>query len=265
MTGADPSDTGAVFYLNIPLPAGNHYIIVQSLDSASLFRNNAVTSSPYPIGSTSLFAWVGNGVGAGGPGIGVAGEYQKYYYFFYNAKIKTGDCAYTGPRTAVTLSTVAAPQITQNGDSLISSATAGNQWYLNGLVISGATDPIYQASKEGNYYTKVTDTTSGCIQTSNTIDYVLTAVDTVAAPKGLLVTPNPTTGILNISFTVDVSADLTFELYNVLGQQLYKQVYPSYIGSYSGQLNLGNFADGVYLLKIVHGSNVTVKKILLEH
>ena len=265
VTGADPSDTGAVFYLNIPLPAGNHYIIVQSLDSASLFRNNAVTSSPYPIGSTSLFAWVGNGVGAGGPGIGVAGEYQKYYYFFYTAKFKTGDCAYTGPRTAVTLSTVAAPQITQNGDSLISSATAGNQWYLNGLVISGATDPIYQASKEGNYYTKVTDTTSGCIPTSNTIDYVLSAVDTVASPKGLLVTPNPTTGILNISFTVDVSADLTFELYNVLGQQLYKQVYPSYIGSYSGQLNLGNFADGVYLLKIVHGSNVTVKKILLEH
>jgi hypothetical protein len=259
----DPSDTGAVFFLNIPLPAGDHDIIIESLDSATIFRNTGVPSNPYPIGSKNLFAWTGNSAGVTSSSLGT--QYQSYYYFFYDAKIKTTDCTATGARTAVTATTIAAPVITQVGDSLISSAGTGNQWYLGGLAITGATDSIYVAKKSGTYFSSVTNPATNCTITSNSINFVLTAVDTVSAPKGLLVTPNPTTGTVNISFTVTNTADLTFEVYNILGQLLYKQAYPAYIGSYSGQLNLSGYADGVYMLKITHGDNTTLEKILVQH
>src|ERR1019366_2245309 len=41
--------------------------------------------------------------------------------------------------TVKTCSTVATPTITAQGTTLVSSATTGNQWYLNGVAISGAT------------------------------------------------------------------------------------------------------------------------------
>ena len=259
----DPSDTGAVFYLNIPLPAGTHQIIIESLDSATIFRNSGIASNPYPIGSSNQFAWTGNSAGAGVTGD--ATLYEQYYYFFYNAKVKTADCAYEGARVPVTITSAPAITITQYGDSLISSAASGNQWYENSLAINGATNNVFQPSLAGEYYTEVSDATTGCQLISNTINYVLTAVDSVSAPKGLLVTPNPTTGVVNVSFTFSTSADLTLAVYDILGEQVSKSVTNNFIGAYSGQINLAGNADGVYLLKITHGSYTTVKKILLEH
>ncbi|TDW97522.1 putative secreted protein (Por secretion system target) [Dinghuibacter silviterrae] len=260
----DPSDTGAVFYLNIPLPAGDHDIIIESLDSATIFRNTGVPSTnTYPFGSTNLFAWTGNSAGVTAGSLGTL--YKSYFYFFYDAKIKTTDCSATGARTQVTAVTAPNPVITENGDSLISSAASGNQWFLGGVILSGATNPIYIASKSGVYDDEVTDSATGCVLTSNSINYVLTAVDTVSAPQGLKIYPDPTpTGLVNVTFTVTNSADLTFEVYNVLGELVSKQVYPSYIGAYSGQINLKGYADGVYILKITHGDNVTIRKILLQ-
>jgi hypothetical protein len=257
----DPADSGAVFFLNIPLPAGNHDIIIESLDSATIFRNGSIPTSPYPVGSTNLFAWTGNSAGVTSTSLGTT--YTQYYYFFYDAKLKTTDCTASGSRTAVVAGVSPAPAITQVGDSLISNIGTGNQWYYGGVVLTGATDSIYVAKKSGTYVTTVTDPLTGCTQQSNAINFVLTAVDTVSAPKGLLVSPNPTPGPINISFTVTNTADLTFEVYDIVGQLLYKQVYPAYIGSYSGQLNLSGYADGVYILKITHGDNTTLKKIVV--
>jgi hypothetical protein len=258
----DPADSGAVFYLNIPLPAGNHDIIIESLDSATIFRNDNIGGNPYPVGSTNQFAWTGNSAGVTSTSLGTL--WEGYYYFFYDAKIKTADCSSTSARTAVTATQLPAPVITQVGDSLFSSVGSGNQWYFNGLAIQGATDSILTPQKAGSYEDVVTSGTS-CTQNSNVINFVLTAVDTVNAPKGLVVSPNPTSGLVNVNFTVNTSADLTLEVYDILGQQLYKQVNPAYIGTYSGQLNLGGYASGVYLLKITHGDNVTLVKVLLEH
>jgi hypothetical protein len=259
----DPADSGAVYYLNMALPAGSHQIIVESLDSATIFRNDAIASNPYPIGDTNFFAWTGNSAGMTSTSLG--SEYGQYYYFFYDAKIKSVDCTASGARTEVTMTTEPGVTITQNGDSLFSSSAFNNQWYFNGIAINGATGQIFAPSTNGTAYTLVTNDTTGCSQKSNTISFVLTAVDTVAAPKGLIVSPNPTTGVVNISFTVTTDDALSFEVFNILGERLIKQDEGNFIGAYSGQLNLSGYADGVYLLKIIHGGNVTLKKILLQH
>ena len=146
----DPADTGAVFYLNIPLPAGNHDIIIESLDSATIFRNDNIGGDVYPIGSPNQFARTGNSAGVTSTSLGTT--FEGYYYFFYDAKIKTADCSTTAARTAVTATQLAAPVIIQVGDSLISNVGTGNQWYFNGQrAVQGATDSILAPKKAGTY------------------------------------------------------------------------------------------------------------------
>ena len=48
---------------------------------------------------------------------------------------------------------------------LISSSTSGNQWYLNGVAISGANNIVYPATAAGNYTVSVTNG-NGCTSTS---------------------------------------------------------------------------------------------------
>jgi photosystem II stability/assembly factor-like uncharacterized protein len=91
--------------------------------------------------------------------------------YYAGARLIADGCASTA-RTAFTLNTTpapAAPSITFSGSSslcaggsltLNSSIAAGNQWYLNGAAISGATAQSYTATQSGNY--TVTTTGGGC-------------------------------------------------------------------------------------------------------
>ncbi|MFI5218826.1 MAG: YCF48-related protein [Bacteroidia bacterium] len=51
----------------------------------------------------------------------------------------------------------ATPIITQNLDTLISSSLANNQWYLNGVIIPGATGQTYVVTQNGTYTVIVTN------------------------------------------------------------------------------------------------------------
>src|SRR5204862_3432482 len=67
--------------------------------------------------------------------------------------------------------------------TLTSSAATGNQWYLGGVAIGGATNPTYVATATGNY--TVTVTVAGCSATS----------------AATTVTVNPTPAVPTISTT----------------------------------------------------------------
>ncbi len=97
----DPSDTGAYFYINLPLPAGKHVIIDStvnptvdktSVDSASVFRNNNGTY-PYPFEIPGVISITGNSATT---------TVKNYYYYQYDMKIETNDCV--SDRTAVVVS-----------------------------------------------------------------------------------------------------------------------------------------------------------------
>jgi hypothetical protein len=89
----------------------------------------------------------------------------------YTDVVTTSGCA-SAPSagTAVTVNPIpVAPTVTPGGPTtfcdngsvtLTSSSASGNQWYLNGNPIGGATNPDYIATAEGNY--SVTVTASGC-------------------------------------------------------------------------------------------------------
>ena len=105
----DPTDSGAIFYLNLPLPAGKHVIFDSTVDAsvdkssignASIFRNNNVTGNPYPFIIPNVISLTGNSVTA-------PSNFQNYYYYFYDMIVQTPDCI--SDRTAVAISVPTTP------------------------------------------------------------------------------------------------------------------------------------------------------------
>jgi hypothetical protein len=256
----DPNDAGATYRLNLHLDnsvSQDYIMFVYCLDSASLFRNNNITSNPYPVGAPGLLTVVNNSAGTTTNPNG----YQNYYYFLYNMEVKTNDCV--SERTAVTATVTTAPTISQVADSLVSSANSNNQWYLNGSLIAGATDKKYKPTQSGNYTVAITGSL-GCFLSSASINVVLTAVTTVPSSEiELIASPNPNSGSFTVKFKVDKRDDLRIELLNMQGQSVWLKTYPKFAGTYTEQLN-ANVAAGIYLLKVQHGNKGYYKKIVIE-
>lgn len=72
--------------------------------------------------------------------------------------------------------------------------------------------------------------------------------------EDLIVYPNPTRDILNIKSSVQLEK---IELYNILGERLLTTEETS-------QINVKNFASGVYLLNVYSSNSKSVKRVIIE-
>ncbi len=86
--------------------------------------------------------------------------------------------------------------ISNNGGVLISDISAGVtfQWYRNGTLIPGATDPTFTLTQAGTYFLEIRNT-SGCVAQSNQI--VITS-SLLKGKSTVQVFPNPSDGTFNI-------------------------------------------------------------------
>lgn len=258
----DPSDQGAIFYLNLPVPTtGDHIIIVQCQNGANIYRNSSSTTLySYPFGIPGIMAFTGNSA-YNTADTTDQNYFKHYYYFFYNTSFQLSDCP--SARVPVVATSTTAPVITQNGNVLSSTIATGNQWYLNGVPITGGTSQNFTATTSGLYTDVVTDS-YGCALTSNQINFSVTAVtDPGNTTTGLFVSPNPTHGEFQIEFITTTKADLDISLINSLGQQVYHTSVPGFIGNYSKTIDPGNIASGIYYLKVQHDKKTYLKKIVI--
>jgi hypothetical protein len=255
----DLSDDGAVFNLGIVLPAGSHSIIVQPQGQVGLFRNNNIQTAPnlYPMGLPNVLTLTGHSAAVTNPT-----SLNSFYYFLYNMRVRTLDC--NSPRTAVVATSLTAPTITQSGDSLISSATSGNQWYRDGAMINGATGTSYKPTQSGNY-SVILMGSLGCQVSSNTITFTTTSIVNVpAAEIGLKVAPNPSKGRFTVQFKVVQRADLNIELVNTAGQVVYRRQQPKFTGTYTDEIAQPSLPAGMYVLRVVHGDKSYTQKIMVQ-
>lgn len=153
------------------------------------------------------------------------------------------------------------PSITLNGNVLTSSSTTGNQWYLNGNAIVGATQQNYTAQLSGNYYVVVKNS-NNCSKQSNTLPFTTIGIEE-SVDFGLgSIYPNPTNGIVNIQFS-DNQEDAKLEIFDLSGRlHLSKTIFTISQNSIE-TLNLDRLKSGVYTLKIVTNQNQSTFRIIL--
>lgn len=248
------SDTGAVFLLNLPIPTpGNHVIIVVAEDSAFLFRNNNISSNPYPLGIPGLLTITGNSA-INTTKCKDTAFYQKYYYFLYDTRVTLNKCA--SPRVPVVAITPTPVVITRAGILLKSNYTSGNQWYYHDSLLVGHTAQTDSLRGPGNYKDVVSDSV-GCQLVSS--EYIYTPGNDI----GLVVGPNPNTGNFTVQFYLAQTANTSLRVLNITGQKLYESEAPNFKGSYNQTIHLGAVSAGMYVVQLEVGSKKYIQKIMV--
>lgn len=175
--------------------------------------------------------------------------------------VVTNGCGTDTSDTPITVSVnpvPATPTLTQNVNTLSSSAATGNQFYLNGSPIAGATGTSYTATANGNYFVIVTDPNTGCMSdTSNVLNVIVTGIDQLNKTSYSVIY-NSSAKTLNITLT-NVS-DAKIGVYNVVGKLI---ATASSRSAYSATVNMSDAAEGTYFVRIETKEGVKALKFVV--
>ncbi|MCX6248366.1 MAG: S8 family serine peptidase [Bacteroidetes bacterium] len=165
---------------------------------------------------------------------------------------------------AVTVSPVPPqPEISQQGDSLVSDAPAGNQWYDVSGSIAGATYPVYTPSVNGMYRDIVT--LNGCSSNpSEWINFVMTGISAVSKSH-IRIYPNPAIGSIRIEIYLERTSAVSISLMSLTGTNV-KIVNPGNLpkGVTKMVIDCNEIREGIYFLKVTTDSDSFVQKVILK-
>lgn len=158
------------------------------------------------------------------------------------------NCSDSSAPVAITVHPLPQPVVTHIGDTVRSNGGyMSYQWLRNAQPITGATDSEYVTTQTGFYSVSVTDS-NGCSAESTPVNVATVSVPVVANGAGIKVYPNPSNALVNISapYTIDIRVN------SVDGKEL---IY----ATDAREVNLGNFADGIYMLRIYTQQGLLIK------
>ena len=89
-------------------------------------------------------------------------------------------------------------------------------------------------------------------------------VDGGSAINNLVIYPNPSRDVFNISFTSETIQNLKVRILNVIGEELVNENLEQFIGEYTKQIYFTNNAKGIYFLEIENNSGIINKKLILQ-
>jgi hypothetical protein len=152
-------------------------------------------------------------------------------------------CAATSAASAITVNTIPAkPTITRNSGELVSSAATGNQWFMDGNAIAGATANIFRPSASAVFTVQATQ--NGCTSPlSDSYYFLITAInDPNVWENKIQVFPNPLQDNLYINNRLNNS--LKVQLYDITG----KEIITTQLQPGSHQLPVIKLMKGAYIL-----------------
>jgi hypothetical protein len=253
-------DTGRIYAINMNLTqAGNYILIARCLDSATIFRNNNITTNNHPFGPTVLATISGNWAGA---------NFEKFYYFFYNIQISTPQ--HEKALSKIPVIVAAKPVISQIGiDSLSTIEADSYQWFINDETITGATKRGLKVTKNAMY--KVTTTTGTC--TNNSESKLVLITDIPQAPSkeiGLkIVSTDYIENIIKgnqfyIQFNNVKTNAIGLSIMNSSGQTVFQK--DKLNNQTSAQpVQVPNLTTGIYYVKVFANNKVYVQSVFVTN
>jgi hypothetical protein len=171
----------------------------------------------------------------------------------YTVKTTSNGITTSSTGIAVTVITVPTPGITLDANhNLISSAPTGNQWYLNGNLIPGATAQKYQPVQGGTYTVQVTS--NNCLSDySSGYSFVVTGIIDLGNNEYIKLYPNPVRDNLNVSWRIAGAQLMNIEVNDLSGKQIIinKSVHNGEI------IDLSNLSQGIYYIRIYNNQRKT--------
>lgn len=159
--------------------------------------------------------------------------YKNYYY---SATCRTYDTLFLTPGGVL-------PSIHANGAVLYSNYSNGNQWYLNGNAIAGATEDSLFLFISGNYQVKVTLET--CSAFSESYNFISVEVSDIKSDK-VSIYPNPLNDKLYISISQKSNVDYSVWIYDIAGKPVLFQKLKD-----ENEVPISALKSGIYFYKII--------------
>jgi hypothetical protein len=156
-----------------------------------------------------------------------------------------------------------APVITLSGDTLMSDAPAGNQWYFEGNEIPGANGQFYIPTQSGNYTCTVTLT--GCTSTaSNQIYVIITSLTEQLRALTLSIYPNPNSGRFTLKIISPSDQMIDLNIINSLGLSVYEKKDINVNGILMEHLDLSSLPSGMYMIRLIYDKSHVTTKVMIE-
>lgn len=150
----------------------------------------------------------------------------------------------------------ATPIITESGGMLQSSSATGNQWYLNGNIIPGATSSTYTPTANGSYTVTVT-TATGCSATSDAFN-LATSIENFES-LAMKIYPNPTNRIVNFEFLNTITAE-SYRISDMTGRQITSRK----ITNNPEIVDVSELSAGTYLIEITTKNSKFTQKLIIS-
>ncbi|MCD4746678.1 MAG: C10 family peptidase [Bacteroidales bacterium] len=80
----------------------------------------------------------------------------------------------------------------------------------------------------------------------------------------LMIFPNPTNNILNLSFAMNEMQSVHIKLSTVTGEVVYKENTENVFGNYHNTIDLSGFSKGIYFLSLTNDNGTVNKKIIIK-
>jgi hypothetical protein len=208
-----------------------------------------------------MFSYTGNSVQT------ASGNFQNFYYFFYNTQIKAGNILTAA--TEVNVKTADKPSFIFTDTTLKATSASTYQWYLNDGAIVGATNQNYRPSTNGMY--KVATKLDNCTSVSDSRLIMVTPIEE-ASVKEINLRISSDDYIENMikgnSFYLQFSniqtEGITLDIMNSMGNNVFHK--ENLINQRSPQkININNLTTGVYFVKIYANKKVYVQRVFIAN
>lgn len=155
-----------------------------------------------------------------------------------------------------------APAVTNDLDTVFSTASTSYQWYLDNNAISGATNQTHIVLSTGFYSVQVTDA-NGCTATSDSVFVAPSAIETYET-SNFSVYPNPNAGKFNMAFgNVDLN-NVRIQIVNVVGAVIDERFYEAITSGSVLPIELPEQTSGVFFITVYHPELRIHRKIIIE-
>ncbi|OFX51009.1 MAG: hypothetical protein A2046_06180 [Bacteroidetes bacterium GWA2_30_7] len=123
------------------------------------------------------------------------------------------------------------------------------------------TEDIYNLS-QGNYTVTMTDEYGCTLTETYNVSFPIDVETTDVLHGNVDIYPNPSKGIVNVAYKMKVSSEVSVEVYNMLGEIVFKSGKQS---SKEGTIaiDLKEGIEGVYTFRIIAGESFVQKKVVL--
>ena len=148
------------------------------------------------------------------------------------------------------------------GDILTSSATEGNQWYLDGQAIPGATGETLVTPSIGTYFTIATEGVCSS-DTSNFVYVGLTGIEEIGSTT-FLVYPVPNFGLFTARIVSSSHEFYRIKIYNTLGVMVYEGKQFEVSGQHEEKVDVRHLASGIYSVVFINDQTKVVRKIFIN-